>query len=146
MYPKGANLLHTIRHAMNDDEKFRQLLRGLGSTFYHQTVTTRQIEDFMSERSGMDLSKIFDQYLRTTQIPVLEFYADNAASAVTYRWSNCVPGFNLPLVLPGAGTALHPSTGWQTGSLKAGGTDQWKPAAIEKLYYIKVKQLATRPG
>jgi len=42
MYPKGANLLHSIRHAMNDDEKFRQMLRGLGSTFYHQTVTSRR--------------------------------------------------------------------------------------------------------
>jgi len=144
MYPKGANLLHSIRHAMNDDEKFRQMLRGLGSTFYHQTVTSRQIEDFISNRSGIDLSKVFDQYLRNTQIPVLEFYTDNSAGTVTYRWSNCIPGFNLPLVLAEGGT-VHPTTGWQTSRPDKGGMDQWNQAAIERQYYIKTSKLSGKP-
>jgi aminopeptidase N len=145
MYPKGANLLHSIRHAINDDEKFRQILRGLSSTFYHQTVTTGQIEDFISKKSGIDLSKVFDQYLRNTQIPVLEFYTDDAAGKVSYRWTNCIPGFNLPLVLAG-GDAVHPTTEWQTSPVGKGGADQWKPAAIERLYYIKASKLAGKPS
>ena len=62
MYYKGANLLHTIRQVINDDEKFRQILRGLNKDFYHQTVTSKQVEDYISQKSGKDLSKIFDQY------------------------------------------------------------------------------------
>jgi aminopeptidase N len=73
MYYKGGNMLHTIRHVINDDEKFRTVLRGLNSKFYQSVVTTKQIESYMSEQSGKDLSKIFDQYLRTTTIPVLEY-------------------------------------------------------------------------
>jgi aminopeptidase N len=69
MYYKGGNMLHTIRQVINDDEKFRAILRGLNSKFYHSVVTTKQIESYMSEQSGKDLSKIFDQYLRTTKDP-----------------------------------------------------------------------------
>jgi aminopeptidase N len=65
MYYKGSNLLHTIRQLVNDDEKWRQILRGLNKDFYHQTVTTKQIEDYVSEKSELKLSKVFDQYLRT---------------------------------------------------------------------------------
>jgi len=70
---KGWVLVHMIRAMIGNDEKFRQLLREMNSTFYHQTVSSRQIEDFISLHSGIDLSKVFDQYLRTVQIPVLEY-------------------------------------------------------------------------
>ena len=95
MYYKGGNMLHMIRQLINDDEKFRQILRGLNKTFYHQTVTTKQVEEYISRQSKIDLSKVFDQYLRTTQIPVLEYKIDG--SAVFFRWTNCVKGFALPL-------------------------------------------------
>jgi len=72
MYDKGGNLLHTIRQLVNDDARWRGILRGLGKTFWHQTVTTKQIEDDISRGSGMDLSKGFDEYLRTTKIPKVE--------------------------------------------------------------------------
>ncbi|HEY0066603.1 MAG TPA: M1 family metallopeptidase, partial [Flavisolibacter sp.] len=70
MYYKGSNMLHTIRQIVNDDAKFRNIIRGLNKDFYHQTVTTRQVEDYISKQSGKNLSKVFDQYLRTTDIPV----------------------------------------------------------------------------
>ena len=68
MYYKGANMLHTIRQLVNDDEKWRNILRGLNKDFYHQTVNTKQIEDYISEKANLDLSSVFDQYLRTTEI------------------------------------------------------------------------------
>ena len=71
MYYKGSNMLHTIRHSMDDDEKFRQILRGLNSTFYHQTVTTKQVENYISTQAGFDYSKVFDQYLRNIAIPAI---------------------------------------------------------------------------
>ena len=143
MYYKGGNMLHTIRHVINDDEKFRAILRGLNSTFYHKTVTSKDVEEYMSKQSGKDLSKIFDQYLRTTKIPVLEykFTGDN----MYYRWSNCVKGFEMPVKL--AGAKEDPiAIGW----LRA--TEDWKTVAvtadilkdglkIDRNFYITVKKV-----
>ncbi len=95
MYYKGSNFLHTIRQLINDDSLFRQILRGLNTTYYHQTVTTKQIEDYISKMSHRDLSQLFNQYLRTSKIPVLEYKI--AGKKLSYRWSNAVPGFNMPV-------------------------------------------------
>ena len=112
MYPKGANMLHTLRQIVNDDEKWRGILRGLNSTFYHQTVTTKQIEDYLSQQVGIDLSTVFNQYLRDTRIPTLEyFFKDNQFG---YRWTNCVAGFNMPVkvTLNGKEELLQPEIEW----------------------------------
>ena len=73
MYPKSGNMLHTIRQLVDDDAKWLSIFRGLNRDFWHQTVTTQQIEKYMSDKAGIDLSKIFDQYLRTKDIPVLKY-------------------------------------------------------------------------
>jgi aminopeptidase N len=95
MYYKGANLLHTMRQIVNDDEKWRSILRGMNKEFYHQTVTTQQIEGYLSENIGMDLSAVFNQYLRDIKIPVLEYSTQD--NVVNYRWSNVVDGFKMPV-------------------------------------------------
>ncbi|MBK9934178.1 MAG: M1 family metallopeptidase [Cytophagaceae bacterium] len=95
MYSKGGNMLHTIRHAINDDEKFRQILRGLNKDFYHQTVESAQIENYISDKSGINFSKVFDQYLRNTKIPELEL--KKTKKGYSYRWNNVVEGFDMPL-------------------------------------------------
>ncbi|MEP6927515.1 MAG: M1 family aminopeptidase, partial [Ginsengibacter sp.] len=95
IYYKAGNMIHAIRQVINNDEKFRSILRGLNKTFYHQTVTTKQIEDFISKRSGIDFSKVFDQYLRTIKIPTLEYKINRGM--LSYRWTNCVKGFNMPV-------------------------------------------------
>ncbi|CAH0335821.1 hypothetical protein FVB9288_01480 [Flavobacterium sp. CECT 9288] len=112
MYPKGANMLHTIRQLVNNDEKWRGILRGLNSTFYHQTVTTKQIEDYLCKQTGIDLSIVFNQYLRDTRIPSLEYYLDN--NTLKYRWTNIVAGFNMPVkvILNGAEVNLNPKSEW----------------------------------
>jgi aminopeptidase N len=117
MYYKGANMLHTLRQIVNDDEKWRTLLRGLGSTFYHQTVTTKQIEDFMAKSVGIDLTSFFNQYLRDTRVPTLEYYFKN--ETLGYRWANCVPGFTMPVkvTVNGAEKWLNPKTDWSNTPL-----------------------------
>jgi aminopeptidase N len=136
MYPKGGNLLHTIRHSMDNDELFRKILRGLNKDFYHQTVTSKQIENYISKKSGYDYGKVFDQYLRTTQIPKFEFYIDG--KKVFYRWTNCVKGFNLPLFLKNGKNRvrINPTEKWESLQLKDDETDLFTEAAIEKMYYI----------
>jgi aminopeptidase N len=101
MYPKGANIMHTIRQLMNDDEKFRTILRGLGKVFYHKTVTSKDVEDYISKESGIDFSKFFDQYLRDTRIPKIKYYykTENNITSLYMKFINCVEGFtmNLPI-------------------------------------------------
>jgi aminopeptidase N len=134
MYYKGANLLHTIRQVINDDEKFRDILRGLNKDFYHQTVTSKQVEGYMSQKSGKDLSKIFDQYLRTTQIPTLELKAED--DKLKFRWTNVVPGFNMPVKLTN-GQWIYPTTTEQ--KIKAEGKD-FSDVGVDKNFYINVKK------
>ena len=95
MYPKGGNMLHTIRHVINDDAKWRSILQGLNTEFWHQTVTTQQIESYISNKAGIDLSKVFDQYLRTTQIPLLKYSVNG--KTVSFNYETVVPGFAMPL-------------------------------------------------
>jgi aminopeptidase N len=132
MYPKGANMLHTIRQLINDDVKWRNILRGLNSTFYHQTVTTKQIEDYLSTQSGIDLTNIFNQYLRTTQVPTLEYWFLNQKMA--YHWMNCIDKFDMPVkvTLNGVETWLKPTKVWQDIDAKAD-----KPTlTVDKNFYI----------
>ena len=112
MYYKGANMLHTLRQIVNNDEKWRGILRGLNSTFYHQTVTTKQIENYLSKEIGMDLNPFFNQYLRDNRIPTLEYFFKEGQ--LSYRWTNCVVGFNMPIKVKLNGTEqiLKPKTEW----------------------------------
>ena len=95
MYYKGGNMLHTIRHVIDDDEKWRQILRGLNEQFWHQTVETADVEEYMIEKSGCDLQPIFDQYLRSTSIP--RFRYRRTGNRLTYSYENVVDGFSMPL-------------------------------------------------
>ena len=109
MYSKGANLLHTIRQLAKDDEVWRKTLRGLNKEFYHSTVTTGEIEEYISKSIGMDLSKVFDQYLRDHRVPVFEYEITNGV--LMYRWDNVIDGFNMPLevIIDGENTQLYPT-------------------------------------
>ncbi|MBE7169662.1 MAG: M1 family metallopeptidase [Williamsia sp.] len=118
MYNKGANMIHTIRQVINNDDKFRNILRGLNQTFYHQTVTAKQIEEYISKQAGIDFSKVFDQYLLGIQIPALEYKLEGGK--LSYRYTNCVPGFNMPLKVSLDGEKwLKPTDQWQTMATKA---------------------------
>lgn len=95
MYPKGGNMLHTIRHVINDDAKWLSILHGLNADFWHQTVTTEQIESYISTKAGIDLSKVFDQYLRTTNIPLLKYNVKG--KTVEFNYERVVKGFAMPI-------------------------------------------------
>jgi len=141
MYYKAANMINMIRNTINDDTKFRNILRGLNKNFYHQTVTTQQIEGYISEQSSTNFKPVFDQYLRTTQIPVLEFYFNKTNSKVFYRWTNCVKGFNLPVLIKDnkVNLLIKPAENWKSQSISAAPASIFTASAIEKNYLIKVK-------
>jgi len=114
MYNKGNALLHTLRQVVNNDEYWRAMLRGLNKEFYHQTVTTKQVEDYMAKSLNLKLDKFFDQYLRDTRIPVLEYFVKEGN--LVYRWSNCVKGFDMPVKvwIDGQEKMLKPKTSPQS--------------------------------
>ena len=95
MYPKGGNMLHTVRHLINDDAKWLSILRGLNADFWHQTVTTEQIESYIGKNAGIDLSKVFDQYLRTTNIPLLRYKLNGKTAS--FHYERVVKGFAMPI-------------------------------------------------
>jgi aminopeptidase N len=114
MYPKGGAMLHTLRQIANDDEKWRGILRSLSSNFYHQVVKGSQIENYISEKMGVNLKPFFDQYLRDIRIPVFEYSI--IGTKLSFRWNNCVPGFNMPLRIFVSGQLLNitPTSGFST--------------------------------
>ena len=138
MYPKGGNMLHTIRQIVNDDEKWRQILRGLNKDFYHKTVETAEIENYVSKKAGRDFQKVFDQYLRNIEIPVLEYKIKG--SEVTYRWTNCIKGFDMPLKVTlekGKYSFIYPSTDWKTSKL---GYKTANDFNVDKNFYVTAKK------
>lgn len=145
MYPKSGNMIHSIRHAMNDDGKFREMIRFLNKKFYHKTVTTEDIQLVVSQYFGTSVAKIFDQYLRTTQIPVLEYAVSADKTKLSYRYTNCVEGFNLPIFLKTVkgGLFLGPeSEKWNTKELRAGDLESYQLNLIQRDYYITVKEVS----
>jgi len=110
MYYKGANLLHTLRQIANDDEKWRQILRGLNKEFYHETVTTAQIENYISKEMKIDLAPVFDQYLRDIRVPKLEYAIKK--NKMQHRWVDVVEGFEMPIqvLIDGEKTWITPSS------------------------------------
>lgn len=134
MYYKGGNMLHTIRQVIGDDAKWKSILRGLNQDFRHQTVTGQQVQAYISQHAGIDLSNVFTQYLTTTQIPVFEYTI--ADSTLSYRWSNVVPGFDMPVkvTLADSGYAvIHPTAQWQRTVLHMTDSRQFR---VDENFYV----------
>ncbi len=136
IYYKGANMIHTFRQLLEDDEKFRQILRGMNEEFYHQTVTTKEIEDYMSQMSDIDLTEFFNQYLRTTMIPTLEYKING--NEITYRWINVVEKFDMPVKIANSEIWLFPNSEWKTEKLKDGLEKNFR---IDRNFYILMKEV-----
>ena len=137
MYYKGANMIHTLRQIINDDEKFRKLLTGLNTEYYHQTVSTQQIEEYISKGAGMDLSAFFNQYLRSTKIPVLEYRI--IKSKIKYRYNKTVKGFNLPIkvLVNEVEQWINPTNEWQ--EIEVGSADA--TFEIDPNFYIIISEI-----
>jgi aminopeptidase N len=136
MYNKGNNIMHMVRQVIDNDSAFRNILRGLNETFYHKTVDSKDIENYIIKRSGKDLSKLFDQYLRTTQIPTLEYKVEG--EKLSYRWTNCISGFNMPVKLANSDQWLSPGTEWKETTLTAAMKNDFH---VDDNFYITVKKV-----
>ena len=140
MYPKGANLLHTLRTIINNDEKWRQILRGIQSTYGMKTTTSAEVEQYISKQAGKDFSKVFDQYLRHTKIPVFKYQFKG--NRLSYRWVADVKGFDMPVnvqIAEGKTITLYPETKQKNTMIKNLDPKQFKVDDFN--FYIETKNL-----
>ena len=139
MYPKGGEMLHTIRQIVGDDERWRSILTGLNRTFWHQTVMGTQVERYISERAGVSLGKVFEQYLTTTMIPTFEYSL--VGDTLRYRWTNVVKGFDMPLKVTvnwPALTTIRPTEEWRTMRVRVANPTVFR---VDENYYVTAKQV-----
>ena len=140
MYSKGANLLHTLRQVAGNDKVWRNVLRGLNKDFYHKTVTTYEIENYISEKMKINLKPFFNQYLRDIRIPVLEHNLIDGK--MSFRWNNVIEGFKMPIDLIVTDhiavneekIRIFPTQKWKSKKLKGS-------IEIDKNYYVDSKYI-----
>lgn len=118
MYYKGASLLHMIRQ-FTGDSTFHAMLREMHVRFRHKVTTSAEVERFISTFCGMDLTKVFDQYLRTTKVPELQWTIRNGL--LWTRWANTVPDLKMPVRITVGGQpqrTISVGTAWSAHSGK----------------------------
>ncbi len=137
MYNKGGNILHTLRQLVDDDEKWRNILRGLNKEFYHQTVTSKQVEEYISKKSGIDLTEFWNQYLRTVKIPKVEYKIDG--TELQFRYKNSIENFDMPVIaiVNGNEEWIYPTAKWKTKEFSKN-IDSVK---IKKDFYVESEKL-----
>lgn len=139
MYFKGALFLHTLRSVINDDSRWWKLLHELYQHFKYKNIMTEDIVEFFNQKTGMDLTPVFNQYLRHTAIPALELKFDEAGDTVSYRWKADEPDFAMPVRVGKKANwqMIQPTTEWKTmpTSLKK---EEFNVAT--DLYYINVSK------
>jgi aminopeptidase N len=145
MYYKGHNMLHTIRHIIDDDAIWKDILLGLHRDFFHQIVTSKQIEDYINEKVEYDLAPVFDQYLRTADIPVFQYYIED--KKLYFRWDSEVNGFDMPVrvtLQDDRYSFIQPEADhWKTADLDLSNRDSFK---VDKNFYVRTETGDWRKG
>lgn len=142
MYYKGANMLHTLRQWVGNDSLWRATLRSMNKTFYHKTVTTQQIESFMSTETNLNLGAFFNQYLRDTRVPVLEYIIHG--TTLEMRWTQVVAGFNMPIdvFINGKKQRVYPTAQWS----KVNSATPINEFKLDDNYYVAEHDLSVAPA
>jgi aminopeptidase N len=139
MYFKGALFLNTLRSVVNDDSRWWALLRGYYQHFKYRNIMTEDVVEYFNQKTGMNLTPVFDQYLRHAALPTLELTFDDANGTVSYRWKADEPAFAMPVRV---GTKdqwqiIQSTTNWQTMKTPVP-KDQFQVAT--DLYFVNVSR------
>jgi aminopeptidase N len=137
MYFKAALFLHTLRSVVNDDDRWWKLLRDFYQRFKYQNILTEDVVRFFNAELKQDLTAMFDQYLRRSELPTLELAFDDKAGTLAYRWRADERRFAMPIKVgtPGEWDILRPTTDWQL--MKAPMPKDHFEVATD-LYYVNV--------
>ncbi len=140
IYSKGSNVLHTLRQLVGDDDKWREILRGLNKQFYHQTVSSQDIESYIASSSGLTLDAFFDQYLRDARMPIFQYKIEGGnQKKLSFRWSECIDNFDMRLKIKYNDKVIYvyPTTKWSSIALD----NKCEEIIISKEYYVGVEKI-----
>ncbi len=142
MYPKGALMLNTLRHVINNDSLWWSIVRGIQETYKYQTIHTDTVVHFVNRKTGSDYTCVFDQYLKFTKIPELDLFVTIKGKSVklNYRWIADVKDFHMPAKIhtKNGWETISPTTAWQ--SMILDGTDPNELKANEDNFFIRVNK------
>ena len=113
-YYKGAWVLHTLRHVINDDPLFFGMLRAFYQNHKRSIVNTEQVVDYFSKFAQRDFEPFFDQYLYHADVPVLELRQTDGATE--YRLRADVAELELPvgLIIGADERRVVATAGWKS--------------------------------
>ena len=136
-YFKGALLLHTLRSVIDDDRTWFEVIRGVYDRFKYKTIFTEDIVQFFNEQTGMNLTPIFNEYLRHADVPMLQLRFDEQTHTVAYRWKAGEEDFAMPVRVgnPAAWQLIRPTADWQTMAWAGNPTDF---EVATDLYYVYI--------
>jgi len=144
MYFKGAMMLNTLRSVVAprrpvDDHIWFADIKAFYNAFKYKQSMTEDVIAWWNRRTGLDLTPIFNQYLRHVAIPCLELNFDPSTRTVLYKWQADEPNFTMPVQVgdPAHYQTIHPTLEWQSlpNTLAP---DEFKVAT--DLYYIDVSK------
>ena len=115
MYFKGALFIHTLRSVIADDSRWWPLLRGFYQRFKYRNITTDDVVSYFNEKTGRNLTPLFDQYLRHADVPTLDLVFLEGGQLM-YRWHADVDAFAMPIKVGRKDhwQTITPTTAWQT--------------------------------
>ncbi len=118
MYYKGALMLNTIRSVINDDNKWWAIVLDYSNTYKHKIIDAQTVINFFNQKSGLNLTPIFDQYLKYDNIPILELKLEH--KKLIYCWKTDVENFDMPVDIE-----------FQNKKIRLDATNQWKKSKFK---------------
>ncbi|MEO0469858.1 MAG: M1 family metallopeptidase [Bacteroidota bacterium] len=117
IYYKGSWMLHTLRKAIDDDERWFDLIHDFSTDHRSQAMDTEKVVEYFNWKMGENYDWFFNQYLHHTRLPVLEygFEKKGKKAAMRYRWVAEDPDFQLPVTMyiQGEEEKIYPTTEWK---------------------------------
>ena len=136
-YFKGALFLNTLRSVVDDDTRWWKLVRDYSMRFRYRNIMTEDMVKFFNDQTGLNLTPVFDQYLRQAALPKLELRFQESEGTMSYRWAAGIKEFAMPIRV-GTRTdwqLIKPTTEWKT--MKTGLKKEEFEVATDK-YYVDV--------
>jgi len=113
-YNKGAWVMHTLRHVIDNDSLWWDILRSFAVDNARKHVKTGDFQTHVESRTDQDLEYFFDQYFFDHRPPKLEYY--QKGNKLFYRWADVIPDFRMPLDVDinGIEKRIYPTSSVQT--------------------------------
>ena len=142
MYPKGALMLNTLRHVINNDSLWWSIVRGIQETYKYQTIHTDTVVHFVNRKTGSDYTYLFDQYLKYPKIPLLDLHitVKGVTVKLSYRWTADAKDFRMPVNIKtkNGWEMITPTSAWQ--SMPLDGMDPQEIQADDNKFFIRVNK------